>query len=243
MARFDGKRILITGGSAGIGLAGAARIVADGGQVIVTGRDPDRLAAAKRTLGAAAEVIVNDAGAPDAGAALAGIGGPLHGLWLNAGIATLERPEDVTSAAFDRIMATNVRGPMLQMAALSDRLVPGASVLLTGSSAAYEGGEMLGLYAATKGALLSLARSWARALAPRGIRVNTLMPGPIETGFRDFLPPDAKAGFEAFVTAQVPLGRPGTADEAAAVALFLLSDDASYVTGSQYAVDGGYMMH
>jgi len=87
-----------------------------------------------------------------------------------------------------------------------------------------------------------MARSWASALAPRGIRVNVLVPGPIETNFRNFLPDETRQGFEQFVVDQVPLGRAGTAEEAAAVALFLLSDDASYVTGSQYAVDGGLVM-
>ena len=87
-----------------------------------------------------------------------------------------------------------------------------------------------------------MARSWATALAPRGIRVNVVIPGPIDTNFRHFLPDEAKQGFEQFVIGQVPLGRAGTPDEAAAVALFLLSEDASYVTGSQYAVDGGLVM-
>jgi NAD(P)-dependent dehydrogenase (short-subunit alcohol dehydrogenase family) len=88
-----------------------------------------------------------------------------------------------------------------------------------------------------------MTRSWASALAPRGIRANVIVPGPIETNFRHFLPDEARSGFERFVVDQVPLGRAGTADEAAAVALFLLSDDASYVTGSQYAVDGGLIKY
>ena len=87
-----------------------------------------------------------------------------------------------------------------------------------------------------------MARSWARALAPRGIRANILVPGPIDTNFRHFLPDEARASFEDVVVGQVPLGRAGTADEAAAVALFLLSADSAFVTGSQYAVDGGMMM-
>lgn len=131
---------------------------------------------------------------------------------------------------------------MLQLAALSPLLAPGASVVVTSSSSTYEGAAMTSLYGATKGALVAMARSWASALAPRGIRVNVLVPGPIETNFRHFLPDEARRGFESFVVSQVPLARVGTADEAAAVALFLLSDDASYVTGSQYAVDGGLVM-
>lgn len=94
-------------------------------------------------------------------------------------------------------------------------------------------------YAASKGALVAAVRSWATELAPRMIRVNTLVPGAIDTDFRRFLDPARRDAFEGAVSAATPLRRPGTPDEAAAVALFLLSDDASYVTGSQYAVDGG----
>lgn len=98
---------------------------------------------------------------------------------------------------------------------------------------------MTSLYAATKGAVVAMVKSWAASLATRNIRANTLVPGPIETNFRHFMPEESRQQFEDFVVNQVPLRRAGTADEAAAVALFLLSDDASYVTGSQYAVDGG----
>src|SRR5690606_38541240 len=115
----------------------------------------------------------------------------------------------------------------------------GASVLLTSSTATYEGSPMASVYAATKGALVAIGRNWASALAPRGIRVNVLVPGPIATNFRSFMSDDVRAAFEADVLSRLPLGRVGTADEAAAVALFLLSEESSYVTGSQYAVDGG----
>ncbi|WP_258109543.1 SDR family NAD(P)-dependent oxidoreductase, partial [Klebsiella quasipneumoniae] len=133
----------------------------------------------------------------------------------------------------------NVRGPMLQLAALSGSLNSGASVLVTSSSSVYEGAAMTSLYAATKGAVVAMVKSWASALAVRGIRANTLVPGPIETNYRHFMPEESRQQFENFVVSQVPLGRAGTPEEASAVALFLLSDDASYVTGSQYAVDGG----
>lgn len=246
MGRFDGKTILITGGSSGMGLAGARRIVSEGGQVLLTGLNEARLQAAQKELGEHAIVIRNDAADPDDSTALADqvqAHAPLSGLWLNAAFASLAMPEQVDAASFDAMMAANVRGPVLQLAKLSGMLAPGASVLLTASSSAYEKAAATSLYGATKGAVIALARSWATALAPRGIRVNTLVPGPIETNFRSFLPDDAKSGFEAFVVSQVPLARAGTADEAAAVALFLLSDDASFVTGSQYAVDGGLIMH
>ncbi|PYE92115.1 NAD(P)-dependent dehydrogenase (short-subunit alcohol dehydrogenase family) [Rhizobium sp. PP-F2F-G38] len=236
MTRFDGKRVLITGGTSGMGLAGARRIIAEGGNVILTGMNKERLEAAQAEFSGKATVVRNDAAEPTAAAlaALVKSEGKLDGLWLNAAFATLGSPEDVDAVSFDRVMATNVRGPMLQLAALLPMLNSGASVVLTSSSSTYEGAAATSLYAATKGAVIAMARSWASALAPRGIRVNVLVPGPIETNFRNFLPDEARQGFEQFVVDQVPLGRAGTAEEAAAVALFLLSDDASYVTGSQY---------
>lgn len=245
MARFESKRVLITGGTSGMGLAGAKRIVSEGGTVIVTGLNQGRIADAQAALGDRGQVIANDAADPATAVTLtqlASEGGGLDGLWLNAGYAALATPEEADADAFDRMMAANVRGPVIQLAALSPHLNAGASVVVTSSSSTYEGGAATGLYAATKGALVAMTRSWATALAPRGIRVNVVVPGPIDTNFRHFLPDDAKRGFEEFVIGQVPLGRAGTPEEAAAVALFLLSDDASYVTGSQYAVDGGLIM-
>lgn len=244
MGRFSDKRILITGGTNGMGLVGARRIIAEGGLVLLTGMNKERLASAKMEFQDKAVVIENDAAQPNATAlaeAVASVG-PLDGLWLNAAFATLGSPEGLDASEFDRMMATNVRGPMLQLAALSPHLVAGASIVVTSSSSTYEGAAATGLYAATKGAVIAMARSWATALAPRGIRVNTLVPGPIETNFRSFLADEARKGFESFVVDQVPLGRVGTPEEAAAVALFLLSSDSSYVTGSQYAVDGGLIM-
>ncbi|QIB34945.1 SDR family oxidoreductase [Ancylobacter pratisalsi] len=245
MTRFIGRRVLITGGTSGMGLAGARRIAAEGGAVAVTGRDVARLDATARELPEGARVIANDAADPGATRALVDAAqamGGLDGLWLNAAYAEIGPIEEVTAQAFDAMMAANVRGPMLQLAALSPHLKAGASVVVTSSSSTYEGAAMTSLYAATKGAVIAMARSWARALAPRDIRVNVLVPGPIETNFRHFLPEEARGAFEDFVVGQVPLRRAGTPEEAAAVALFLLSEDASYVTGSQYAVDGGLIM-
>lgn len=245
MGRFEGKRILITGGTRGMGHAAAKSIIAEGGEAWVTGVDPQRLEAAAATLGANGRALRNDAAATDTGQALANWvagAGLLDGLWLNAGYAELGPLEQVDAQAFDRMLATNVRGPALQLAALSPLLKPGASVLVSASSSAYEAAAMASLYAASKGALVSMARCWASALSARRIRVNVLLPGPIATGFRDFLGPQAQQDFDRHITRQVPLGRLGSADEAAAVALFLLSDAASFVTGSQYPVDGGLMM-
>ncbi|MDC6118071.1 SDR family oxidoreductase [Serratia rubidaea] len=244
--RFSGKNIVITGGTSGMGLAGALRGVAEGGRVALTGLNPARLAAAAEQLPADSLVLSNDA-ASEAdiealGAALASWG-RIDGLWLNAGYAQVGALESVDAAAFNQMMNANVRGPMLQLARLSPMLNAGASVVVTSSSSTYEGAPTTSLYAATKGAVVAMARSWAAEMAERGVRVNVLIPGPIETNFRHFMPEASRRQFEDFVVGQVPLKRAGTADEAAAVALFLLSDDASYVTGSQYAVDGGLVRY
>ena len=241
MNRFDGKRVLITGATSGIGLAGARRIAAEGGTLVLTGRNPDRLDALRAEFPTAL-VVADDAGDPRTGDALADVvtvTGPLHGLWLNAGYADVAPLQDVDAEFFDRMMAANVRGPVLQLARLSEHLADGGSVVVTSSTSTYEGAAVASVYAATKGALVSIVRGWATALAPRGIRVNTLVPGAISTDFRSFMSDEVRDAFEAGVVGRVPLGRVGTSDEAAAVALFLLSDDATYVTSSQYAVDGG----
>ncbi|MET9068170.1 SDR family oxidoreductase [Streptosporangium sandarakinum] len=241
MTRFTGKRILITGGTSGIGLAGARRIAEEGGRLILTGTTPQRIADARETLPTAL-VLGNDAGAPDGAEELAATvaeEGGLDGLWLNAGYARTSPVEEVDADFFDRMMNTNVRGPVLQLARLSEHLNPGASVVVTSSTATYEGAAVASVYAATKGALVAVARGWASALAPRGIRVNVLVPGAIDTGFRSFMSEEVRRTFEADVIGRVPLARVGKPEEAAAVALFLLSDDSTYVTASQYAVDGG----
>ncbi|NHD18852.1 MULTISPECIES: SDR family oxidoreductase [unclassified Actinopolyspora] len=241
MARFTGKRVLITGGTSGIGWAGARRIAAEEGRLILTGATPHRVATVGEEL-PGARVLTNDAAELDSAEALvsevAECGG-LDGLWLNAGYARVSGVDEVDAEFFDRMMATNVRGPVLQLARLAEHLNDGASVVVSSSTGTYEGGGVASVYAATKGALVAAARGWATALAARGVRVNVLVPGAIDTDFRGFMGEDFRESFERDVLGRVPLGRIGTAEEAAAVALFLLSDDASYVTGSQYVVDGG----
>ncbi|ARU94699.1 SDR family oxidoreductase [Tatumella citrea] len=246
MARFTDKNVLITGGTSGMGLAGALRICREGGGVAVTGQNPQRLADSQAQLPEGSLVLKDDAGQETTGEVLAAaISGwqRLDGLWLNAGFASIGMPESVTASDFDRMMHVNVRGPMLQLASLSPLLNPGASVVITSSSSVYEGAAATSLYAATKGALVAMVRSWSAAMAERNIRVNVLVPGPVETNFREFMPQETRQSFEDFVVSQVPLKRVGTAEEAAAVGLFLLSDDASYVTGSQFAVDGGLVRY
>lgn len=245
MGRFDGKRILITGGTSGIGLATAKRIVAEGGEVAVTGRSQEHLDTAGRELPDGSLVLRNDAADPGDVAELTekvgGQMGGLDGLFLNAGFGTFKPLDDTDADHIDKMFDVNVRGVALHLAALKPHLKEGASVLVTGSVSPYIGQANGAIYAGSKGAVRGLVTAWAAELAGSKVRVNSIAPGPIETNFfaSTGLSEEEVEGFGEMIKQMVALGRFGTAEEVAAVATFLLSDDASYVTGSEYVVDGG----
>lgn len=244
MERFAGKAVVVTGGTSGIGLAAAIRIAAEGGRVLVTGSNAERLDMVRAAHPDFA-VLQNDAGDPDAADALAAEAGRLFGridaAFLNAGVGAGAPLGALTPEVYRRLMDVNVGGPMFATQALAPILRDGGAIVVTASIAKEKGMMASALYSASKGAVRSLVRGFARELAPRRIRVNSLSPGPIETDFfvRLGLPDEQLAMVEKHMAATNPLGRMGTAEEAAAVALFLLSDEAGYVTGSDYFVDGG----
>ncbi|MFQ1702104.1 SDR family oxidoreductase [Loktanella agnita] len=245
MTRFIGRTVLITGGTSGIGLATAKRIAAEGGEIIVTGTTEEHLQDAANQLPTNSHVLKNDASDPAAAQQLAQEVkervGQLDAAYLNAGFGKNMATEDVDATGFDAMMDVNVRGVALQMAALKPLMKDGGAVLVTSSVAPYLGGPKGAIYAATKAACLAMARSWARDLAPRNIRVNAVAPGPIETNFFEDLGEggDKAAQMKKQISDNVPLGRMGKPEEVAAVTTFLLSDDAAYVTGSEYMCDGG----
>ena len=245
MSLLQNKIALITGGTTGIGLATAKRFTAEGARVIVTGRNPDTLQQAREQLGQEVAVWASDASDADAVAALfervkTEFGG-LDVLFLNAGIALFAPLAQSPVELFDRQFSTNVRGPWLALRAASTVLNDNASVFLNASALHARGLAGGSAYAATKAAVRSIVRTAASELSPRGIRVNTISPGPIDTPIYSKLGMDAEAiaAFANGIKEQVPLKRFGTSDEVAGAALFLASGLSSYVTGIDLPVDGG----
>ena len=243
MGKLDGKIALITGGTTGIGAATARLFQAEGATVIVTGSNPTTLEAARGEL-PGIEVVASDAGDVAAVASLVKLVTDRHGgidvLFVNAGIARFAPLEAVDEAFFDSQFDINVRGAFFVVKHAAPALREGGAIILTGSSAGSKGGAGISVYAATKAALRSFARTVATELAPRHIRVNTLSPGPIETPIfgKIGLPPEQLSGMLEGMLTTIPLGRVGHADEVARAALYL-AVDATFTTGAELFVDGG----
>ena len=246
MGRLEGKRAVITGGTTGIGLATAQLFQQEGAQVAITGQNPARLDEARRTLGPDALVIKSDAGSvSDSEAMVAEVGrafGGIDVLFLNAGIAKPAPLNQVTEAFFDELFNVNVKGVLFTIQKADALLQPGASIIVTTSNSNRIGLPGLAVYAATKAATRSMVRSLASELAARNIRVNAVCPGPIETPiFGKFgLSPEQAQPMLASMVAKIPLGRVGQPDEIARIALFLASNDSSFMTGAEIVADGGW---
>jgi NAD(P)-dependent dehydrogenase (short-subunit alcohol dehydrogenase family) len=243
--QLENKVALITGGTTGIGLAAAKRFLGEGATVILTGRNPKTLEVARVELGDKAHVIASDAANEEDVKKLFEQVLTDHGkidvLFLNAGIARFAPWEQHSVDDFDEQFAVNVKGPWLAIkygiAALND----GASIIATTSAVNQMGVANASAYSATKGALLQLVRTAAAELSPRGIRVNAVSPGPIETPLfgKMGIPPEQLEGMASDFASQVRLGRFGRAEEVANVALFLASQESSFVQGQEFVVDGG----
>lgn len=243
--RFEGKSVLVTGGSTGIGLAAARAFAAEGAKVVVTGRDAAALEQVAAELGSRALAVRNDASDVDAAQELARTlvanGITLDAVFVNAGSAKLGPLEAATPQLWDQVFGVNVRGPYFQIQALVPLLNKGASIVLNGSINAHIGMPNSSVYAASKAALISLAKTLSAELLPRGVRVNVVSPGPVATPLYGKLGLDAATldATAAQIQNQVPLGRFGQPEEIAATVLHLAAGESAFIVGTEIVIDGG----
>ena len=236
---------LITGGTTGIGFATARALHGKGYAVLVTGTNPATLAAAERSLPSDVVVLKADARSLSDAAHVADElrqrFGRVDFAYLNAGVSRMLPLEEVDEAFFDEHFGINVKGQLFTLQKILPLLPNGGSVLFTTSVGALQGVPNYSVALATKGATAAFVPSLAAELAPRGIRVNAIRPGPIDTlAFAKLgLPGEALAGLRQMIPERVPLRRFGTAEEVADVAAFLASPAARYITGTTIDVDGG----
>jgi NAD(P)-dependent dehydrogenase (short-subunit alcohol dehydrogenase family) len=243
--RLKNKIALITGGNSGIGLATARRFVAEGARVIITGRDEATLLAAAAELGVTA--LRSDVAEPAARAALfqriQEEFGRLDILFANAGIVKFGPIAETQETDFEAVLRTNVTAVFFTVQGALPLMGVGGSIVLNGSMAAVTGSAGISAYAASKAGIRAMGRSLAGELSPRGIRVNVVVPGVIETPIWDRIPRTAAAAEKtaARLRGMIPLQRLGRAEEVADAVLFLASDEATYVQGTELIVDGGIL--
>lgn len=245
MKRFEGKTVLVTGGNSGIGLATAKAYAHEGARVIITGRDETSLKQASDELGERAVAIRNDAstveGARELGRQLEAAGIRLDAAFFNAGMARFSAVGDVDEAFWDQTFNVNVKGIYFQTQSLLPTFNPGAALVINGSINAHIGMPGSSVYAASKAAVISLAKTLSAELLPRGVRVNVVSPGPVQTPLYGKLGMDQAAleATAANIQAQVPLGRFGKPEEVASTVLHLSAPESAFIVGTEIVIDGG----
>lgn len=239
MARMNNKVALVVGGAKGIGLSIAERLAGEGARVFLTSRKDEEAEKAAQSIGNGAVGIAADASSSEDMLAAVETVRKAHGhidaLVLNAGLSEPSLIAEITPEHFDRHFDVNVRGMVFGFQAALPAMTDGGSVVLIGSIAGSAGYAGYGTYCATKASVRSYARTWTAELAPKGIRVNVVAPGPTDTDMMASVADDVRAA----IVAPIPMGRMGRPAEVAAATLFLLSDEASYIAGAELCVDGG----
>src|ERR1700680_3042258 len=245
MKRLEGKVAVVTGGNSGIGLATAKRLQEEGARVAISGRSKKTLDEAVRTIGNGVLAVQSDvAKLTDIDKLYAEVSkklGKIDVLFVNAGVAKFAPIADTSESLYDEMFAINIKGAYFTIQKALPFLNDGASIILNTSVADRKGTIGASAYSATKAALRSLARTAAAELTSRGIRVNTVAPGPIVTPIfgRTGLPQEVVDQFAKEIVSKVPMKRFGQPEEVAATVAFLASQDASYITGVEINVDGG----
>ena len=243
MERHSIKTAVVTGGSSGIGLAAAQRLAAEGAHVFITGRREHKLQAAVEVIGTATAVpgdIANSADLDRLYDAVRTRGKGLDVLFANAGAAGFATLAETTEEHVERILRVNVQGTLFTVQKALPLLNEGASIIVNSSVRADDGVEGFGTYAASKAALRSYTRTWANELKDRGIRVNAISPGTIDTpALSGMVPAEELDQVRNEFAAKVPIGRMGSAEEVAAAVAFLASDQSTFVLGANLYVDGG----
>jgi NAD(P)-dependent dehydrogenase (short-subunit alcohol dehydrogenase family) len=238
--KLEGKVAVITGGSVGIGLSTAKLFVEEGAHVFITGRRQPELDKAVKEIGRNVTAVRADA------SKIADLErlydtvktakGKIDILFANAGVYDFTPFGSITEEAYNKMFDVNVKGVLFTVQQAAPLMADGGSIILTGSVAGSKGFETFTVYNATKAAIRSFARTWTSDLKARKIRVNVLSPGPIQTpGFDVFANEEVKG----MMRSMIPLGRIGSSEEVAKAALFLASDDSSFVAGVELFVDGG----
>ncbi|MGW4675475.1 SDR family oxidoreductase [Streptomyces sp. NPDC004324] len=244
MTTYDGKKIVITGGSSGIGLA-TARLFADGGaHVLITGRTASALDTALEQLGSKAIAVRSDATSLKDIRVLADAVqerfGTVDALFVNAGVTASAPFGSTTEEIYDEVFGVNTKGPYFTVQALAPLLREGSGVVLTTSVVNVLGLDALSVYSASKAALRSMTRTLARELLPRKVRVNAVSPGPIDSGIleRSAMPADVVEATKDSYRSTIPMQRLGTPEEVASAVAYL-AFDATFSTGTEFPVDGG----
>lgn len=243
--RFKGRVAVVTGGNSGIGLATAKAFVREGAKVAITGRNEATLRAAQQELGPEALVIRSDASRiPEIAAAMGAIKdrfGRIDALFVNAGGGRFVPFEEVTEAFFDETMNTNLKGVFFTVQKAAPLLSRGSAVVLNGSINAHLGMPNSSVYGASKAAVVNMAKTLSADLLARGVRVNVISPGPVETAIlrRMGLPEEQLRQTKDWIVQQVPLKRFAEADEIAAAVLYLSSPESKFIVGTELVIDGG----